>query len=60
MAYGSVYIDETAIENNFGYMIIFWIGADLRPERPPNIDWLKKLDAKGEPRIKYFFSNIHF
>lgn len=26
MAYGAVYADETAIENNFGELIYFWIG----------------------------------
>ena len=55
MAYGAVYIDETAIEDNFGFFIYFWIGEDLRPSSPPNIDWLKRLDANGQPRIKYFY-----
>lgn len=47
MAYGAVYIDETAIEDNFGFFVYFWIGEDLRPNSPPNIDWLKRLDANG-------------
>ena len=29
MAYGVVFIDENAIENNFGHLMYFWIGADL-------------------------------
>jgi len=55
MAYGAVYIDETAIEDNFGFFIYFWIGEDLTPSSPPNIDWLKRLDSNGNPRIKYFY-----
>jgi hypothetical protein len=47
MAYGSIYIDETGIESNYGYMIYFWIGEDLKANCPPNIDWLKRLDARG-------------
>jgi hypothetical protein len=56
MAYGAIYIDETAINTNFGTFVYFWIGEDLRPNSPPNIDWLKRLDANGEPRIKYFYN----
>lgn len=47
MAFGAVYVDETAIANNFGELMYFWIGEDLRPSSPPNIDWLKRLDASG-------------
>jgi hypothetical protein len=55
MAYGAIYIDETAIDTNYGTFVYFWIGEDLRPNSPPNIDWLKRLDANGQPRIKYFY-----
>ena len=47
MAYGAIYTDETAIQNNFGCFVYFWIGENLRPNSPPNIDWLKRLDANG-------------
>ena len=47
MAYGAIYIDETAIHDNFGCFVYFWIGENLRPNSPPNIDWLKRLDANG-------------
>ncbi len=55
IAYGAVYIDEAAIEDNFGLFVYFWIGEDLRPSSPPNIDWLKRLDANGNPKIKYYY-----
>jgi len=55
MAYGTIYIDQTAIDNNYGNMVYFWIGQDLKPDCPPNIDWLKNLDGNGQPRIKYFY-----
>jgi hypothetical protein len=38
MAYGAIYIDETAIEDNFGFFVYIWIGEDLRPRPSPNID----------------------
>lgn len=55
MAYGAVYVDETAIADNYGHLIYFWIGENLTPNSPPNIDWLKKVDGSGNPRIKYFY-----
>lgn len=55
MAYGSVYVDQTGIDNNYSFMVYFWIGQDLKPDCPPNIDWLKNLDGNGQPRIKYFY-----
>ncbi len=29
MAYGVVFIDDNAIDSNFGHLMYFWIGAEL-------------------------------